>query len=164
MENKERLKYFNHKKIIAIDPGVNGGIAIYSCDERKVVEVVKMPETPGDLLALLKMYKINSVCYLERVQGIPGNGASHMFNFGRGFGHLEMALLSQKIPVVEVTPQKWQKALQLGHKGTKTTAQWKNRLKERAKQLFPDVSKITLSVSDSLLILEYGRLEEGKRL
>lgn len=164
MENNVRAKYFNHSKIIGIDPGVHGGIAVYSCDFKKVVELVKMPSTPQELLAFLKIYKKNSVCYLERVQGVPGNGASQMFNFGRGFGQIEMALMACKIPYTEVTPQKWQKALQLGHKGTKSTSQWKNKLKTRAQQLFPNVGKITLDVSDSLLILEYGRLTERDKL
>lgn len=164
MENKERARYFHHNKIIGIDPGVHGGIAVYSCDSKKVIEVVKMPDTPKELLAFLKIYQKNSVCYLEHVQGIPGNGASQMFNFGKGFGYIEMALLACKIPYTEVTPQKWQKVLQLGHKGTKTTSQWKNKLKIKAQQLFPSVGKITLEVSDSLLILEYGRLVEKDKL
>lgn len=164
MKNKDRVRYFNHSKIIGIDPGVNGGIAVYSCDLKRVVELIKMPSTPQELLSLLKIYKKNSVCYLERVQGVPGNGASQMFNFGRGFGQIEMALMACKIPYTEVTPQKWQKELQLGHKGTKTTSQWKNKLKTKAQQLFPDINKITLDVSDSLLILEYGRLIQKDKL
>lgn len=164
MENNVRAKYFNHSKIIGIDPGEHGGIAVYSCDFKKVVELAKIPSTPQELLTFLKIYKKNSVCYLERVQGVPGNGASKMFNFGRGFGQIEMALMACKIPYTEVTPQKWQKALQLGHKGTKSTSQWKNKLKTRAQQLFPNVGKITLDVSDSLLILEYGRLTERGKL
>lgn len=163
MENKDRAKFFNHRKIIGIDPGKAGGISVYSCDDKKIIEVIKMPETPRELLAFLKIYKNNSVCYLERVQGIPGNGAASMFNFGRGFGHLEMALLALSIPFSVITPQKWQKTLQLGHKGSKTTSQWKNKLKQRAQELYPGV-KITLDVSDSLLIVEYGRLTEGSKL
>lgn len=163
MENKERAKFFKHSKIIGIDPGVNGGLAVYSCDAKRIIEVVKMPATPQELLTFLRLYKFNSVCYLERVQGMPGNSPSGMFNFGRGFGHIEMALLALKIPFTEVTPQKWQKALQLGHKGSKTATQWKNKLKERAQQLYPSL-KITLATSDSLLIVEYGRLTESKKL
>ena len=164
MENKDRAKYFNHRKIIGIDPGVAGGISVYSCDERRIIEFTKMPPTPQELLNFLKIYKVNSVCYLERVQGIPGNGASAMFNFGKGFGYLEMALIALKIPVTEVTPAKWQKELQLGHKGTKTTSEWKNKLKARAQQLFPNIGRITLDVSDSLLITEYGRIKESDKL
>lgn len=152
--------FINHRKIIGIDPGKNGGIATYSIDAGKVIEVINIPETPQELLRFLRYYQLNSVCYLEKVGGIPGMGASRMFNFGEGFGWLEMALLACKIPTIEVTPQKWQKELQLGNKRDKTTTQWKNKLKQRAEQLFPNVGKITLNVSDALLILYYGMIKE----
>ena len=71
-----------------------------------------------------------------------------------------MALLCRKTPTTEVTPQKWQKALQLGTKGHKSTSQWKNKLKAKAQQLYPKVPKITLAISDALLILEYARITE----
>ena len=160
MENKEWIKYLKDRKIIAIDPGAQGGIAIFSVDKDRQIEVVKMPDTPQDLLDLISKYQINSKCYLEKVGGLPGMGGSSMFNFGKGFGHLEMALLCRKIPTTEVTPQKWQKALQLGTKGHKSSSQWKNKLKAKAQQLYPKVPKITLATSDALLILEYARITE----
>lgn len=160
MENENRAKFIKHRKIIAIDPGVNGGIATYSVDTGKVIEVIKMPETPQELLRFLRYYQFNTTCYIEKVGGIPGMGASRMFNFGKGFGWLEMALLACKISAIEVTPQKWQKELQLGHKRDKTTSQWKNKLKQRAEQIFPYVGRITLDISDALLILYYGITQE----
>jgi hypothetical protein len=160
METKDRVKFFKDRKIIGIDPGDNGGISVYSLDKHKVIEVIKMPSTPQELLRFLRFYQFNSTCYLEKVQGLPGMGGSRMFNFGKGFGHLEMALLATKIPTVSVTPQKWQKALQLGHKGSKTTAVWKNKLKAKAEQLFPYVGRITLATSDSLLIVQYAIEQE----
>lgn len=60
---------------------------------------------------------------------------------------------------MEVTPQKWQKALQLGTKGNKSNTEWKNKLKARAQQLFPNVP-MTLAVADALLILEYSKITE----
>ena len=156
MDNEERAKFIKHRKIIAIDPGANGGIATYSIDTGKVIEAIKIPQTPQELLRFLRFYQFNSICYLERVQGIPGMAANSMFNFGKQFGQIEMALLTCKIPTVEVTPQKWQKELQLGHKRDKSTTVWKNKLKSRAEQLFPYIGKITLAVSDALLILYYG--------
>lgn len=164
------VKHIKDRKIIAIDPGQKGGIAVYSCDAKEVISLVKMPESPQDLYNHLKKYSTNSRCYLERVGGIPGMGGSAMFNFGKGFGHLEMCLVVLKIPTNEVTPQKWQKNLQLGHKGDKSTNEWKTKLKVRAQQLFPDVEArfglknktAWLNVSDALLILEYARKEEIK--
>lgn len=160
MESVNRAKFIKHHKIVAIDPGVNGGIATYSVDTGKVIEVVNMPQTPQELLRFLRYYQLNTVCYLEKVGGIPGMGASRMFNFGQGFGWLEMALLACKIPTIEVTPQKWQKELHLGNKRSKTKTEWKNKLKQRAEQLFPNVGRITLNISDALLILYYGITQE----
>jgi len=159
MENKERLKYFKDQKIIAIDPGANGGITVFSVDKNKVIEVRKMLDSPLDILNFLKMYKNNSRCYLEKVQGMPGQSGPGSFNFGRGFGWLQMSLLALKIPTIEVTPQVWQKALQLGVKGKMTDTQWKNKLKSKAQQIFPHLT-ITLALSDSLLISEYARIKE----
>ena len=156
MENSERAKFFRHRKVIGIDPGKNGGIAVYSLDDDKVIEVIKMPETPQELYTFLRLYSVNSVCYLEKVGGMPGQGGSAMFNFGKGFGHLEMALIAAKIPTTEVSPQRWQKFIHVGNQRDKTKSEWKNKLKARAEQLFPYVGKITLAKSDALLIMKYG--------
>lgn len=160
MENKERVKYLKHRKVIGIDPGKNGGIAVFSVDIGKVVEVIKMPETPQELLQFLRLYSINAVCYLEKVGGMPGQGGSAMFNFGKGFGQLEMALIALKIPTTEVSPQRWQKTIHVGNQRDKTKTEWKNKLKARAEQLFPYVGKITLAKSDALLIMQYGVEQE----
>lgn len=165
------IEYIKDNKIIAIDPGKAGGIVVFSIDSNSVIALVTMPETPQDLYNFLNRYKTNARCYVERVGGIPGMGASAMFNFGRGFGHLEMALIACKIPTTEVTPQKWQKDLQMGHKGKQSTNEWKTKLKNRAQQMYPTVErefnlktkKDWLSVSDALLILEYARKIEIKR-
>lgn len=142
---------------IGIDPGAHGGIAVLDSGGA-VVEVRKMPETPQDLLDFLEKYKEESFCTLERVGGMPGNGGSAMFNFGKGYGHLQMALLALGIPTEDVTPNKWEKSYQLGTSGKYTKTEWKNRLKAKAQQLFPSLGKrITLATCDALLIAEYGR-------
>jgi hypothetical protein len=161
-------EYFNDEKIIAIDPGKEGGIVVWSKDKGKLLAVQHMPETPRDLLLFLSKFQKNSICYLEKVGGLPGMGGSAMFNFGKGFGHIEMALIARNIPITEVTPQKWQKAMQLGTKGGKSTNEWKTKLKEVAQRIFPKVEtefglktkKDWLRVADALLILSYAKNEE----
>lgn len=149
------------KTIIGIDPGANGGICVLA-ESGEVVEVDKMPETPQDLLAYLEEFKDGSRCYLERVGGMSGQSGSASFNFGKGYGHLEMALLALGIPTMTVTPQKWQKTYQLGTKSQcASKTEWKNKLKAKAQQLFPTLGKkITLATADALLIAEYGRKQE----
>lgn len=145
------------KRYIGIDPGQHGGIAVLS-ESGEVIEVVKMPPTPQDLLDFLSQYSEDSFCTLERVGGMPGNGGSAMFNFGKGYGHLQMALLALHIPTEDVTPNKWEKTYQLGTCGKFTMTEWKNRLKAKAQQMFPHLGrKITLATCDALLIAEYGR-------
>ena len=146
-----------NRNIIGIDPGAKGAIVVWT--EQDTMEIHKMPETPQDVYDLLKVYQSNSVCYLEKVGGMPGMGGSAMFNFGRGFGHIEMALLALQIPTEIVTPQKWQKELQMGNKGDRSKSEWKNHLKERAQQLFPG-KKFTLDTADAALICEYGKRKE----
>lgn len=148
--------YYKDRLIIGIDPGAAGGIGVYSITQGRLIMAIKMPETPTDLLAFLKLHSLNSKCYLEKVGGIPGNGANAMFNFGRGYGHLEMALLACRIPTETVTPQKWQKEFQLGGRGkTMSKTEWKNKLKAKAQQLFPTFN-VTLATCDAMLIALYG--------
>lgn len=154
--------------MIGIDPGKKGGIAVL-CGDGTVVDVVSMPDTPQDLLEFLRdvaAYDGTCRCYLEKVGGMPGNGGSAMFNFGKGYGWIEMALLSLEIPAVTVTPQKWQSVYGVGSSSiTRSSAaekkEHKNRLKAVAQGLFPSLGKrITLETCDSLLIAEYGRRNE----
>lgn len=150
------------KVIIGIDPGANGGIAV-GHDDGRLIAVAPMPATPKDLLdCLAEIHDDTSKeygeieAYLEKVQGMPGQGGMAMFTFGKGFGHLEMALLALNIKTNEVTPQKWQKHFQLGS-STKCASktEWKNKLKAKAQQLFPN-EKVTLKTADALLIYQYG--------
>ena len=145
------------KKYMGIDPGKNGGIAVLSADGT-VIEACRMPWTPQDVLELIGRHAEECVCVLERVGGMPGDGGSAMFNFGKGFGHLEMALLALGVPTEEVTPNKWEKEYQLGSSGKFTKTEWKNRLKAKAQALFPGLGRgVTLATCDALLIAEYGR-------
>lgn len=144
------------KIIIGIDPGANGGIAIVDGAE---LSAYNMPATPADLLAFIKQYQDNAICYMEKVGGMPGNGGSAMFNFGKGYGHLEMALIAAGIPTVTVTPAKWQKHFQLGTGAGKTKTEWKNILKAKSQQLCPRL-KVTLKTADAILIALYGVYEE----
>lgn len=170
LEDKTWTKYFLKDKLIAIDPGKAGGIAVYSIEDARVIALTTMPETPTDLFNFLRRYAKNSRVYMELVGGLPKMSGSGMFNFGKGFGHLEMSFIALNIPLTEVRPQEWQKALGTGTKGSRTTNEWKTRLKEIAQKRWPTVESAFglktkgqwLSVSDALLILEYARLKELK--
>lgn len=146
-------------KIIGIDPGGNGGIAVWDC-EKNVVDAIytakKDYPTAKDMLDVLAKYNGGDcMCAMEKVQGLPKMGGGAMFTFGKNFGYLEMSLLANGIPTYEVTPQKWQKYYQLGTKSQcSSKVEWKNKLKYKAQQLFPNI-KVTLDVADALLIMYY---------
>ena len=156
--------------VIGIDPGKNGGIAVvYPAGST----IMNMPDTPAELLSALMTEASDwddCVCYLEKVGGMPGNGASAMFTFGREYGHIEMALIAAGIPTITVTPQTWQKYFNVGTISiTKSSAaekrEHKHKLKVKAQQLFPEHAKhgnITLKTCDALLIATYGYKIENK--
>lgn len=144
--------------IIGIDPGASGGIAVQLDG---IADTHKMPQTERDVFDLLMSYRTdNTFAYLEKVGGfVRGNKApgSAMFNFGKTYGALLMALTAATISFEEVMPNKWQKMLGIPkRKKEMSRTEWKNTLKRRAQQLFPQAN-VTLSTCDALLICEYGR-------
>jgi len=145
------------KTIIGIDPGANGAIAWFT-NGKPCVE--KMPDTLQDLWELFQSIVMDAedtgsgcLAYIEKVHSSPQMGVVSAFSFGNGYGHLEMALTASRIPFERIRPQVWQKALGCMSKGNK------NVTKSRAQELFPTI-KCTHSVSDALLIAEYGRRQQ----
>lgn len=135
--------------VMGIDPGKTGGISIvYDVGD---AEVHKMPATIPDVVDLIISLKHKaSICVLEKVHAMPKQGVTSVFTFGTGFGVLQAALAAAKIPVMLVSPAKWQMAL-----GCKSGGK-KNVTKAAAQRLFPDI-KMTHALADALLIGEYGR-------
>lgn len=148
-------------RYIGIDPGVGGGIAVLNA-EGHVLSAVKMPPTDADLYEHLGLCRFGpgsdgTRAVLEFVRAMPKMGVASMFEFGRGYGAIKMALLANQIPFEEVTPRKWQGALMCLTHGDKNVS------KQRAQQLFPQATlKITHAIADALLIAEYGRRLEQR--
>lgn len=102
---------------IGIDPGLSGAIALLRNGE--YAEVWDMP-TMGrgsgnkqqiNAAAVGNLLRECPPCtaYMELVGAMPGQGVSSMFNFGKATGAVLGALGALRIPVVEVTPQKWKR-------------------------------------------------------
>jgi hypothetical protein len=141
---------------IAIDPGAGGGI-VYS--ESGSPTTLKMPQTPSEVVAVLQRLRdTHSVVVIEElpkfVKAIPGSAVAVMFtNFGMIIG----ASLALGYRLERVPPQKWQKDLGMGSsKSHESKSAWKNHLKGRAMELFPQLD-VTLATSDALLIWEWRR-------
>jgi hypothetical protein len=149
--------------IIAIDPGASGGI-VFGASNGLVV--YPMPETETDVVNTIREHielsradDVEPVVVIEKVGGYaggPGQPGSAMFSFGRGTGILYGCLMYAMVRIVEVTPQKWQKALSLGTRSGMEKRDWKNKLKAEAQRLYP-AQKVTLKTADALLIYEYAK-------
>jgi len=124
---------------------------------------IPMPATEPDISQKLKeiYYHLDKpTVIIEEVGGYIGRPqpGSAMFTFGRNFGFLLGVLTCLSARIVLVRPQKWQSFLSLGTSdGNKT--KWKNKLKSKAQNLYPDLD-VTLAIADALLLLEYGRKTE----
>lgn len=150
-------------RICGIDPGKNGGMA-WGDGTPGVVECAKIPDTTEGMVALLRIIAPDQVT-LEQVGGFIGKaqtGAS-MFSFGRSYGELHGALTALNIPYTLLTPQAWQKALQLGNSKGMTKTSWKGKLKKRAEELYP-ATKITLATSDAVLIYHATAYQPHKHI
>lgn len=159
----ERIVY------LGIDPGANGGI-VSICGGKTVA--TKMPKTEQEVWELISSHSHpfgdRSYAVIEKVGGFvggEGQPGSSMFNFGRGVGVLIGSLIAARIPFVEVIPRTWQKDLGVTPKlAGETDSQWKNRLRDKAVQIFPNDETITLAVADAYLIARYcQRLYSSKK-
>lgn len=150
---------------LGVDPGVTGGLALLMHDGtalswlsmpdgeagivmgvRKLMDTARARHTVGDLM------RFHGI--VERVHASPQMGVSSAFTFGRNKGAVLAALAALDVPVDEVTPVVWQKAMGVIYpKGEKRD---KNVSKRRAAQLFPSLT-IYHHNADALLIAEYGR-------
>jgi len=148
------------KRILAIDPGLSGGLAHYGPSG---VTLDAMPATDADVRDLvLDRLGVSDVVYIEKVGGyVGGKGApgSSMFQFGRNVGFLHGLIAASRTRVIEVPPQTWQKTIQAGTKATHGT-RWKAHLKGIAQQRQPRLT-ITLKTADAVLILEHAMIAEG---
>lgn len=149
------------KVVIAIDPGLSGGIAIESFGK---TVCHAMPATQGDLLEVIQSIKnaadnegAEVVCVLEQVNGFAGKAqpGSAMFKFGEHFGFIKGVVQTLGIKLVLVRPQTWQKMFCLGTASRcASKSEWKNKLKAEAQRRFPRLN-VTLKTADALLLLEY---------
>lgn len=144
-------------RVIAIDPGLSGGIAWFDVGVGKV-DAIKMPATPMDLLTFVReLWREDVYCLMENVGGSrPGNAAKGARTFAVHQGHLEMALLATGISTQKVTPVKWMNHLVPGRtKGAENYSKRKNQIKAAVQARYPHL-KVTLATADALGILIYA--------
>jgi hypothetical protein len=162
------------KTIIAIDPGVSGGIAIKDKDNH-TVKVHKMPDTIYDLMNnfMIGTYDggyINSdfvkgyghldfVCVIEQLnagsqaQGFR-KGVKSIWKQSENYTALLCALYSGNIKTIEVAPSKWMS--KLSGKRPKDYRERKKWLKQHAQRLYPE-QNVTLWNADALCLLHVSK-------
>ncbi len=146
----------SEKIYLGLDIGVSGGVVVLSADG-SVIEFFKTPETRKEFRERLSLYKDrHSFCILEKVHSQPKNGGKANFSFGSTAERALYTLEISNIPFQEVTPQTWMKHYMMKKEKDESHTQWKNRLKERAQQLFPN-EKVTLWSADAFLMAEFAR-------
>ena len=130
---------FTPRRIIGIDVGLNGAIAMLNGES--LHDVVDMPTVTLDrngkakrqisipeLVAIIEEFKPEEA-YVEKVFAMSGQGVTSVFSFGRSLGAIEGILGARLIKTTLVTPQAWQKAM--GVSGGKDGA------RARAMEVFP---------------------------
>ena len=112
-------------KIIGIDPGLSGAIAVL--ENNKVINIFDMPVMPdgkknkrqlnsAQLVKLLKDHILKNdeiAIVVEQVNAMPGQGVTSMFNFGQTFGAIKGISATLKLPIFFVRPSKWKKHFEL---------------------------------------------------
>jgi crossover junction endodeoxyribonuclease RuvC len=138
-------------KILAIDPGVKGALAILVTDTNSLT-IHDMPvfgverngkaktEVNVNQLARLVATTIPDIAIVEKVGARPGQGVSSMFQFGRTVGMIEGVLAAANVPVVYVTPQEWKRVLKI--------SAFKDESRRLATQTFPAYSDLFARAKD----------------
>lgn len=158
-------------RVIGIDPGKSGGIAIIDfCTKhgrfssQQVRGLHAMPDTEADTADLIRSYvraadgctRENVYVYMEHVHFMPmmrkQSGVAN-WNFGVSYGTVRGILAGAKLQRKFITASLWQKRLSCRTKGNK------NVTKTRAQELFPQTAGITLKTADALLVSLYGVLD-----
>lgn len=102
--------------ILAIDPGLNNGIAVLDC-ERRLLLATEIPMIGEGANRRLNMTSFAGIilqfriehAVIEDVAAMPKQGVASMFRFGRAAGAIEGALAALKMPTTFVRPAIWKR-------------------------------------------------------
>ena len=152
-------------KIIGIDPGLSGGIAVL--ENNKVLRIFDMPVMSEGkknkrqlnsalLVSLIKeniKFNEETVVVVEQVNAMPGQGVTSMFNFGQTFGAIKGICAALELPIFFVRPSKWKKHFELINSS-------KDSSRTKAIEMYPTLSsqlskKKDVNKSDAILIARF---------
>ena len=152
-------------KIIGIDPGLSGAIAIL--ENNQVINIFEIPvmsegkknkrQLNSALLVSLLKENINNseevAVVVEQVNAMPGQGVTSMFNFGQTFGAIKGICAALDLPIFFVRPSKWKKHFELINSS-------KDSSRTKAIEMYPKLSnqlakKKDVNKSDAILIARF---------
>ena len=154
-------------RIIGIDPGLSGGIAIL--DDLKVFDMFDMPImsegkknknqlNSAQLVNIIKKHILpngETFVIVEQVSAMPGQGVTSMFNFGQTFGSIKGICAALGLPIFYVRPAKWKKHFELINSS-------KDASRTKVIEMYPSISarltkKKDVNKADAILIARYFR-------
>ena len=154
-------------RIIGIDPGLSGGIAIL--DDLKICDIFDMPImsegkknknqlNSAQLVNLITKHiikKDETYVIVEQVSAMPGQGVTSMFNFGQTFGSIKGICAALGLPIFYVRPAKWKKHFELINSS-------KDASRTKVFEMFASISsrltkKKDVNKADAILIARYFR-------
>lgn len=146
------------QRIISVDPGQKGGIALLSDGQ---AEVHLMPDSVSKIVDMIRnMNQPGTTMAVERSQPMPKQGVTSVFTYGQHFGIFEATAAALMIPYISIRPTEWKKALGLNSDKTSSIIE--------AERLFPSVDlvpnrcrKPSDGMAEALLIGEYARRKLG---
>tara|TARA_Y100001958_G_C21167095_1_gene499672 strand:+ start:374 stop:865 length:492 start_codon:yes stop_codon:yes gene_type:complete len=152
-------------KIVGIDPGLSGAIAIL--ENNKVLRLFDMPVmaegkknkrqlNSAQLVNIIKEsvnFKDEIAVVVEQVNAMPGQGVTSMFNFGQTFGAIKGVCAALDLPIFFVRPSKWKKYFELINSS-------KDSSRTKAIEMYPSLSnqlakKKDVNKSDAILIARF---------
>ena len=152
-------------KIIGIDPGLSGAIAVMH--DKKVINMYDMPvmaegkknKRQLNSSQLVNIIKENihedeeTIVVVEQVNAMPGQGVTSMFNFGQTFGALKGICAALELPIFFVRPSKWKKHFELINSS-------KDASRTKVIEMYPTLSgqlakKRDVNKSDAVLIAKF---------
>lgn len=153
--------------ILAIDPGLSGAFVWwdgvnFSFEKMPITKTGKHSEISyRDVKKIIEKEKCAHV-FLERAKALA-MGATHAFNYGRGFAAIEISIIEIGLPVTYVEAHVWTKVILEGTPSDlKTKARASVAVQRLLPQLIDQIPKnrkgvLDEGVVDALLIAEYGR-------
>lgn len=109
------------KRILGIDPGITGGLALVErglVTGSLVVEPMPAHDRVLDLPGMVRWIRAHKPeirhAYVEKVAAMPKNGSIGCFKLGDCFGAIKGILTALEIPFTLVTPLKWKNQMLSG--------------------------------------------------